>query len=86
MIKTFELYLIVLFLKKILNIFLIFFSLVFILNLFEEISFFKDLKVGTFFPVMLSGLSVPATLFEIFPFIFLIGTQFFFLDIIDKNE
>ena len=86
MIKTFELYLIVLFLKKILNIFLIFFALVFILNLFEEISFFKDLKVDTFFPVMLSGLSVPATLFEIFPFIFLIGTQFFFLDIIDKNE
>ena len=86
MIKTFELYLIVLFLKKILNIFLIFFALVFILNLFEEISFFKDLKVGTFFPVMLSGLSVPAILFEIFPFIFLIGTQFFFLDIIDKNE
>ena len=78
MIKTFELYLIVLFLKKILNIFLIFFALVFILSLFEEISFFKDLKVGTFFPVMLSGLSVPATLFEIFPFIFLIGTQFFF--------
>ena len=86
MIKTFELYLIVLFLRKISNIFLIFFALIFILNLFEEISFFKDLKVGTFFPVMLSGLSVPATLFEIFPFIFLIGTQFFFLDIIDKNE
>ena len=42
MIKTFELYLIVLFLKKILNIFLIFFALVFILNLFEEISFFKN--------------------------------------------
>ena len=86
MIKTFELYLIVLFLKKILNIFLIFFALVFILNLFEEISFFKNLNVSSFFPVMLSGLSVPATLFEIFPFIFLIGTQFFFLDIIDKNE
>ena len=86
MIKTFELYLIKLFLKKILNIFLIFSTLILILNLFEEISFFKDLKVGTFFPVMLSGLSVPATLFEIFPFIFLIGTQFFFLDIIDKNE
>ena len=64
MIKTFELYLIVLFLKKILNIFLIFFALVFILNLFEEISFFKDLKVGTFFPVMLSGLSVLATKVE----------------------
>jgi len=86
MIKTFELYLIKLFLKKILNIFLIFSTLILILNLFEEISFFKDLQVSLFFPVILSGLNMPSTLFEIFPFIFLIGTQFFFLDIIDKNE
>ena len=86
MIKTFELYLILLFAKKILNTFLIFFTLIFILNLFEEINFFKDLQKNIFFPIILSGLNVPATLFEIFPFIFLIGTQFFFLDIIDKNE
>ena len=86
MIKTFELYLILLFSKKILNIFLIFFTLIFILNLFEEINFFKDLQTNIFFPIILSGLNTPATLFEIFPFIFLIGTQFFFLDIIDKNE
>ena len=86
MIKTFELYLILLFAKKILNTFLIFFTLIFILNLFEEINFFKDLQTNPFFPIILSGLNAPATLFEIFPFIFLIGTQFFFLDIIDKNE
>jgi len=86
MIKTFELYLILLFSKKILNIFLIFFTLIFILNLFEEINFFKDLQTNIFYPILLSGLNTPATLFEIFPFIFLIGTQFFFLDIIDKNE
>ena len=86
MIKTFELYLILLFSKKILNIFLIFFALIFILNLFEEINFFKDLETNIFFPIILSCLNTPATLFEIFPFIFLIGTQFFFLDIIDKNE
>ena len=86
MIKTFELYLILLFSKKILNTFLIFFTLIFILNLFEEINFFKDLQTNIFFPIILSGLNAPATLFEIFPFIFLIGTQFFFLDIIDKNE
>ena len=86
MIKTFELYLILLFAKKILNTFLIFFTLIFILNLFEEINFFKDLQTNLFFQIILSGLNAPATLFEIFPFIFLIGTQFFFLDIIDKNE
>jgi len=86
MIKTFELYLILLFTKKILNVFFIFFALIFILNLFEEINFFKDLQTNIFFPIILSSLNAPATLFEIFPFIFLIGTQFFFLDIIDKNE
>ena len=79
MIKTFELYLITLFLKKIFNIFIIFFALIFILNLFEEITFFKDLGVNSFFPVMLTFLNIPATIFEIFPFIFLISTQFFFL-------
>jgi lipopolysaccharide export system permease protein len=86
MIKTFELYLILLFAKKIFNICLIFFTLIFILNLFEEINFFKDVQTNFFFPIILSGLNAPATLFEIFPFIFLIGTQFFFLDILDKNE
>jgi len=86
MFKTFEFYLIMLFFKKILNIFLVFFALIFILGLFEEISFFKDLEVGIFLPIILSSLNVPATLFEIFPFIFLIGTQFFFIDIIEKNE
>ena len=86
MLKTFEIYLIILFLKKILNILLVFFALIFILSLFEEINFFKDSEVGPLLPIILSGLNVPATLFEIFPFIFLIGTQFFFLEIIDKNE
>jgi len=86
MIKTFEIYLVTIFLKKILNIFLIFFALTFILNILEEINFFKDLETSLFFPVLLSALNSPATIFEIFPFIFLISTQFFFLDIIDKNE
>ena len=69
MIKTFEFYLIILFLKKILNIFLIFFALIFILNLFEEISFFKNLQVSLFYPVLIAILNVPSTLFEIFPLI-----------------
>jgi lipopolysaccharide export system permease protein len=86
MIKTFEKYLIITFIKKIINISLIFLALVFILSLFEEIAFFKDLDVGFHFPFLLTILNTPATLFEIFPFIFLISTQFFFLDLINKNE
>ena len=86
MIKTFEKYLVTLFIKKLLNVSFIFLSLVFILSVFEEISFFKDLNVGIYFPFFLTALNTPSTLFEIFPFIFLISTQFFFLELINKNE
>ena len=86
MIKAIDLYIIKLFLQKFLNIFFIFFALVFILNLFEEISFFSDSNTNIFFSLFIGALNVPSTVFEIFPFIFLISTQFFFLDIIDKTE
>ena len=86
MIKTFESYLIKLFFKKILNISLIFLSLVFILSIFDEISFFKNLDINFFFPFFITALNVPSTLFELFPFIFLISTQLFFLELISKNE
>ena len=71
---------------KILNISLIFLSLVFILNIFEEITFFQNSEVNFFFPLFLTLLNTPSTLFEIFPFIFLISAQFFFLELINKNE
>jgi lipopolysaccharide export system permease protein len=86
MLKTFEKYLIILFLKKIITISFIFLALIFILSVFEEIAFFKDVNVNFYFPFLLTLLNTPSTLFEIFPFIFLISTQFFFLDIINKNE
>ena len=86
MIKTYESYLIKLFLKKVLNISLIFLSLIIILSIFEEISFFKELDMKIIFPFFMTLLNSPATLFEIFPFIFLISGQFFFLDLINKNE
>jgi lipopolysaccharide export system permease protein len=86
MLKTFEKYLIILFVKKIINLTFIFLALIFILSVFEEISFFKDINVNFYFPFLLTLLNTPSTLFEIFPFIFLISTQFFFLDLINKNE
>ena len=86
MIKTYQKYLIILFLKKILNVSLIFFSLIFILSIFEEISFFKELELSFLFLFLMTLLNAPSTLFEIFPFIFLISTQFFFLELIEKNE
>ncbi len=64
----------------------IFFTLAFILNIFEEINFFKDLDVSIGLPVFLTFLNIPSILFEIFPFIFLITTQFFFIKLIEQNE
>ena len=84
--KTFDLYLIKLFVKKILTISLISISLIFILSIFDEISFFKKADAGFFFPFLITFLNTPATLFEVFPFIFLIATQFFFIELMDKNE
>ena len=69
MIKTFELYLILLFSKKILNTFLIFFTLIFILNLFEEINFFKDLEVSPFFPIFLSNIKFRHVIIKMLLFI-----------------
>ncbi len=86
MIKTFDLYLIKLFTKKILTISLIALSLIFILSIFDEISFFKKAETGFFFPFLITILNTPSTLFEVFPFIFLIATQFFFIELMDKNE
>ena len=63
-----------------------FFSLVLILNILEEITFFKNINVGYFIPIYLTLLNSFSVLFEIFPFIFLIGTMFFFIETLDKDE
>ena len=85
MFKIYEKYILKKFFKIFLNISLIFLSLAIILNIFEEISFFKNIDVNPMLPYFLTFLNAPITLFEIFPFIFLITSQFFFFDII-KNE
>ena len=67
------------FLKSFLNIFLIMASLVFVLNILKEIEFFNDKDVSSVYPVYLSIMNTPTIIFEMFPFIFLISTQFFFI-------
>jgi lipopolysaccharide export system permease protein len=86
MIKTYQKYLIKEFFFKIVYISFIFLSLVIILSILEEISFFKDLNKNIMLPIFLSLLNAPITLFEIFPFIFLLSTQFFFYDLIKNDE
>ena len=86
MFKTYEKYIIKNFINKILTVSLVFFSLIIILSILEEISFFKNINVNFLTPYFLVLLSAPITLFEIFPFIFLISTQFLFYDLFKKDE
>ena len=56
------------------------------MNLFEEISFLKETDSAILLPLYLTLLNTPSVLFEISPFIFLISSLFFFMEIIDKDE
>ncbi len=85
-IKTYQIYLSKIFTTTLLKTFIVFLSLAFILNIFEEINFFKDLKVSIAIPVFLTLLNIPSILFDIFPFIFLITAQFAFIKLMDQNE
>jgi lipopolysaccharide export system permease protein len=85
-IEIHKLYLLKKFLKKIFLVSSIFFALVLIINLIEEINFLKEVDSKFFLPVWLTLLNAPSLLYEIFPFIILISTQIFFIDIIENKE
>jgi lipopolysaccharide export system permease protein len=74
------------FLKITFNVFLVFFSLGIILNLFEEINFFKDYDVGVMLPLIICFLKVPNLIFNLFPFIVLISSVWLFLKMIRTDE
>ena len=85
-INTYKKYILNLFTKTLIEVVLIFFSLILIINLFEEINFLKNENVSGFYPVFLSLLNTPSVIFDILPFIFLVSTIFFFIKLMDKNE
>ncbi len=67
------------FLRTTLNISAVFFCFGLIINLFEEINFFKDYDVGIYLPIILSFFYVPSLFYNMFPFVILLsGILFFF--------
>tara|TARA_Y100001970_G_scaffold271281_1_gene366302 strand:+ start:54 stop:1127 length:1074 start_codon:yes stop_codon:yes gene_type:complete len=84
--KTYIKFLINTFLKSFINIFLIILSLVFILNILKEIEFFNNADVSAIYPVYLALMNTPSIVFEMFPFIFLMASQFFFIKLFNNNE
>jgi lipopolysaccharide export system permease protein len=74
------------YIKSFIYVFFIMLSLVIILNILTEIEFFKNYKVKTYFPLYLAILNSFDLVFEMFPFIFLISTQVFFVNLFNNNE
>ena len=84
--KTHTKFLIKGFIKSFLNVFFLMIGIVLILNILKEIEFFSNKEVNSFYPIYLSFMNSPSIVFEMFPFIFLIATQFFFLKLFDNDE
>ena len=74
------------FIKIVINTSIIFFCLGFIMNIFEEINFFKDFNVAIITPIILSLLFVPSLLNYFFPFVILLSGMWFFLKIKKTDE
>ncbi len=84
--KTYIKFLINLFNNSFFKVFTIFFMIIFIINILDQVEFFKSFNLSFLYLVFLSFLNTPSIIFEILPFIFLLATQLFFIKLIDKNE
>ncbi len=84
--KTYIKFITLLFLKSFFFVFFVTLGLVIILNILSELDFFKNLFVNTNFIISLALLNSPSFIFDIFPFIFLLATQLFFISLFNKNE
>lgn len=84
--KVYIRYLILSFLKSFIFVSSIIYILIFILNLLTEFEFFREIDVHYYFPIYLSLINSPSLLFEMFPFIFLISSQAFFINLMKSNQ
>jgi len=74
------------YLKSIIYVFAVMFCLVIVLNILSEIEFFKSKNVNSLIPIYLAFLNSFDLIFEMFPFIFLIATQIFFVNLFNDNQ
>ena len=75
-----------LFFKSLLYVLAVMICLVFILNLLGELEFFRNTSVEIYFTLSLALINSPSMIFEMFPFIFLITSQLFFIKLLNNNE
>ena len=84
--KIYIKFLVYTFLKSLIYVTGIILCLVYILNLLTELEFFKENEIKMSLPLFLALLNSPSMIFEMFPFIFLISTQLFFVKLFQNNE
>ena len=84
--KVYIKFLTILFVNNILYVTGILFCLVVVINLLSELEFFKEINVNNYFPLVLTILNSPSMIFEMFPFIFLIGTQLFYVHLLNNDQ
>jgi lipopolysaccharide export system permease protein len=74
------------FLKTFFLLICIFYGFGVILNLFEEIEFFKNINVSIFKPLILTSILIPSILIKLLPFIVFISSMWFMLKIRNNKD
>tara|TARA_B100000963_G_scaffold240500_1_gene210415 strand:- start:12539 stop:13627 length:1089 start_codon:yes stop_codon:yes gene_type:complete len=74
------------FLKTFIKVTLLFYCFGIILNLFEEIEFFKDSDASIFTPLFLTSLYIPGLIIQLLPFIIFITSLKFIVDIRNNKD
>ena len=74
------------FLKRLFIVILLAFCFGLILNLFEEIEFFKNIDVSILTPLVLTSLFIPSIITKLLPFIIFIASMWFMLRIRNNKD
>ena len=86
MIKILSKYLLYNYFKTIFKVVLIFYCFGLILNLFEEIEFFKNLDTTVLIPITLTALFIPSLIIKMLPFIIFISSLWFLLNLRNSKD
>ena len=84
--KIIVIYLLKNFFKTLFVVTLIFYCFGMMLNLFEEIEFFKNLEANSFLPLILTGVYMPSMIISIMPFIIFISSLWYMIKIRNSKD
>ena len=74
------------FLKTLVVVILVIYCFGVILNLFEEIEFFKNIEADILMPLMLTSIFVPSMIIKLLPFIIFVSSMWFMVKIRNNKD